>query len=139
RWRAFARPLKRLKIGDTLAFKGIEARLAAKTEDGSIELVFSKPVLAALQEAGAMPLPPYIRDGIADERDCADYQTMFAKFDGSVAAPTAGLHFTPRLMEEIAAAGIRTATVTLHVGAGTFQPIRVDDTGKHKMHAEWGE
>ena len=139
RWRAFARPVKRMKVGDALSLKGIDARVAAKAEDGSIELAFSKPVLPALEEAGALPLPPYIRDGIADARDRADYQTMFARHDGSVAAPTAGLHFTPRLMSEIEGAGIATTTVTLHVGAGTFQPVRVDDTAQHTMHAEWGE
>jgi S-adenosylmethionine:tRNA ribosyltransferase-isomerase len=86
-----------------------------------------------------VPLPPYIRGGTADARDRADYQTLFARHDGSVAAPTAGLHFTPALMETLTAAGIETAGVTLHVGAGTFQPVRVDDTDQHHMHAEWGE
>ena len=86
-----------------------------------------------------MPLPPYIRGGVADAQDRADYQTMFARYDGSVAAPTAGLHFTPELLASLADAGIATASVTLHVGAGTFQPVRVDDTDAHTMHAEWGE
>ena len=86
-----------------------------------------------------MPLPPYIRGGMADAQDRADYQTLFARYDGSVAAPTAGLHFTPGLMAALADAGIATAGVTLHVGAGTFQPVRVDDTDAHTMHAEWGE
>ena len=139
RWRAFARPAKRLRVGNTLRFKGIDARVAAKEEDGAVELAFAAPVLPALEEAGAMPLPPYIRSGVADAQDRADYQTMFARHDGSVAAPTAGLHFTPRLMDALADAGIATTTVTLHVGAGTFQPVRVDDTDQHTMHAEWGE
>jgi S-adenosylmethionine:tRNA ribosyltransferase-isomerase len=139
RWRAFARPVKRMKLGDTLAFKGIVARVAAKSEDGSVELQFDRPVLPALEDAGAVPLPPYIRGGTADAQDRADYQTLFARRDGSVAAPTAGLHFTPELMGALDAAGIGTAGVTLHVGAGTFQPVRVDDTDQHTMHAEWGE
>ena len=95
--------------------------------------------LAALEQGGAVPLPPYIRGGVADAQDRADYQTLFARYDGSVAAPTAGLHFTPELMAALAAAGVATAGVTLHVGAGTFQPVRVDDTDAHTMHAEWGE
>jgi S-adenosylmethionine:tRNA ribosyltransferase-isomerase len=86
-----------------------------------------------------VPLPPYIRGGVADLRDRADYQTMFAEIDGSVAAPTAGLHFTAELMAALADAGVKTARVTLHVGAGTFQPVRVEDTDQHAMHAEWGE
>src|SRR5262249_23589957 len=93
----------------------------------------------SLAAGGAVPLPPYIRGGIADERDRTDYQTLFARIDGSVAAPTAGLHFTPALMKALAEAGIATASGTLHVGAGTFQPVRVDDTQDHVMHAEWGE
>ncbi len=140
-WLCFARPGKRLRVGDTLAFPGLTATVAAKHEDGANTLAFDKSgadFLASLDKGGAMPLPPYIRGGTADDRDRADYQTMFARHDGSVAAPTAGLHFTPRLMAEIAAAGIRSTTVTLHVGAGTFQPVRVDDTAQHRMHSEWG-
>jgi S-adenosylmethionine:tRNA ribosyltransferase-isomerase len=142
RWLAFARPAKRLRIGDPLAFAGLNGRVAAKHPDGSIEIVFDRggaELMAAIETAGAVPLPPYIRDGIADARDRADYQTLFAKVDGSIAAPTAGLHFTPELMAALADAGVRTANVTLHVGAGTFQPVRVDDTDRHVMHAEWGE
>ena len=139
RWRAFARPAKRLRIGDPLAFKGLEARVLAKADDGSVELGFDREVLPALEAAGAVPLPPYIRGGVADAQDRDDYQTLFARHHGSVAAPTAGLHFTPPLMAALASAGIRTAGVTLHVGAGTFQPVRVDDTDGHVMHAEWGE
>jgi S-adenosylmethionine:tRNA ribosyltransferase-isomerase len=142
RWLAFARPAKRLKIGDALTFNALSGKVAAKHPDGSIEIAFDRvgaELMAAIDSAGAVPLPPYIRHGIADERDRADYQTLFARIDGSVAAPTAGLHFTPELMAALGEAGIRTANVTLHVGAGTFQPVRVEDTDRHVMHAEWGE
>src|SRR5262245_35094213 len=142
RWLSFARPTKRLRRGDALAFAGFGATVEGKNEDGSIVLAFdtSGPAfLAGLEAAGAVPLPPYIRGGVADARDRTDYQTMFARYDGSVAAPTAGLHFTPALMAALADAGIATASVTLHVGAGTFQPVRVDDTEAHVMPAEWGE
>ncbi len=141
-WLCFARPAKRLKLGDALAFGSLGATVASKHDDGSIVLAFDlsgAPFLAALEGAGAVPLPPYIRSGTADARDRIDYQTLFAKYDGSVAAPTAGLHFTAELMAALADAGIMTASVTLHVGAGTFQPVRVDDTADHTMHAEWGE
>ena len=138
-WRAFVRPTKRMKVGDALAFAGLGARVATKHDDGSVDLAFDRDVLAGLEQAGAMPLPPYIRGGTADARDRADYQTLFARRDGSVAAPTAGLHFTPELMASLEAAGIKTAGVTLHVGAGTFQPVRALDTDGHVMHAEWGE
>jgi S-adenosylmethionine:tRNA ribosyltransferase-isomerase len=141
-WLAFARPTKRLRLGDALAFGDLAATVAAKHADGSIDLVFDRggaALLAAIESEGAVPLPPYIRGGTADAQDRSDYQTLFARHDGSVAAPTAGLHFTPALMETLAAAGIKSAGVTLHVGAGTFQPVRVDDTDQHHMHAEWGE
>ena len=143
RWLSFARPAKRLRIGDALAFAGgLSAAVEAKNEDGSVVLVFDRrghDFLTALEASGAVPLPPYIRGGTADAQDRADYQTLFAKVDGSVAAPTAGLHFTPALMAALAEAGVATAGVTLHVGAGTFQPVRADDTDQHVMHAEWGE
>ena len=143
RWLSFARPTKRLKPGDRLAFAGdLGATVAAKNEDGSVVLVFNRTghaFLTALEQGGAVPLPPYIRGGTADARDRSDYQTLFAKHDGSVAAPTAGLHFTPALMAAFAEAGVATSGVTLHVGAGTFQPVRVEDTDAHTMHAEWGE
>lgn len=142
RWLCFARPTKRLKIGDALAFGDLGATVAAKHEDGSIDLSFARQganLLAAIETAGAVPLPPYIRGGVADAQDRADYQTLFARHDGSVAAPTAGLHFTPELLAALGEAGIKSAGVTLHVGAGTFQPVRVEDTDHHVMHAEWGE
>ena len=142
RWLCFARPAKRLRIGDVVAFKDLTAKVETKHDDGSLTLAFDKrdaAFLATLEKAGAVPLPPYIRGGIADARDRADYQTMFAEIDGSVAAPTAGLHFTPALMRALDEAGLKTARVTLHVGAGTFQPVRVADTNQHTMHAEWGE
>ncbi len=142
RWLAFARPGKRLKVGDALTFGALVGRVAAKRDDGSIDIVFDRggaELMAAIEIAGAVPLPPYIRGGTADARDRADYQTLFAKVDGSVAAPTAGLHFTPELMAALDTVGVRTANVTLHVGAGTFQPVRVDDTDQHTMHSEWGE
>jgi S-adenosylmethionine:tRNA ribosyltransferase-isomerase len=142
RWLAFARPGKRLKTGDVLTFDALVGKVATKHADGSIEIAFDRSgaaLMAAIETAGAVPLPPYIRDGIADARDRSDYQTLFAKVDGSIAAPTAGLHFTPELMASLDAAGVRTANVTLHVGAGTFQPVRVDDTDQHVMHSEWGE
>lgn len=142
RWLAFARPGKRLKVGDVLSFGALAGRVAAKQADGTIDIVFDcggAELTAAIDIAGAVPLPPYIRGGTADARDRTDYQTLFARVDGSVAAPTAGLHFTPELLAALDRAGVRTANVTLHVGAGTFQPVRVEDTDQHVMHAEWGE
>jgi len=141
-WLCFARPTKRLKEGDALTFTGLGARVQAINDEGSIVLTFDRSgtdFLATLESSGAVPLPPYIRGGVADPRDRTDYQTMFAEIDGSVAAPTAGLHFTPGLMQALTAAGVQSARVTLHVGAGTFQPVRVEDTDQHTMHAEWGE
>jgi S-adenosylmethionine:tRNA ribosyltransferase-isomerase len=142
RWRSFARPAKRLREGDVLRFRGLDATVEAKSDDGSLVLAFDQEghaFLTALEQEGTVPLPPYIRGGTADAQDRKDYQTLFARHDGSVAAPTAGLHFTPELMAALADSGITTAGVTLHVGAGTFQPVRVDDTDAHTMHAEWGE
>jgi S-adenosylmethionine:tRNA ribosyltransferase-isomerase len=142
-WLSFARPTKRLRPGDGLAFAGgLTAKVTARNEDGSVVLAFDSlgsAFLVSLERGGAVPLPHYIRGGVADEQDRTDYQTLFARHDGSVAAPTAGLHFTAGLMAALAAAGIATAGVTLHVGAGTFQPVRVNDTDAHTMHAEWGE
>jgi S-adenosylmethionine:tRNA ribosyltransferase-isomerase len=140
RWLCFARPAKRLKAGDALAFVGLGAAVEGKNADGSVVLAFDRSggdFLVALEKSGAVPLPPYIRGGVADPRDRADYQTMFAEIDGSVAAPTAGLHFTPGLMQALAAEGVQSARVTLHVGAGTFQPVRVAELSEHTMHAEY--
>ena len=142
-WRAFCRPGKRLKQGDTLRFgDDLTATVRGKTGEGALDLVFDADAvdLPRLLEAhGAVPLPPYIRGGIGDARDRGDYQTVYAARDGAVAAPTAGLHFTPELLAALRDKGVATTMVTLHVGAGTFQPVRVADTEAHVMHAEWGE
>ncbi|HZG08971.1 MAG TPA: tRNA preQ1(34) S-adenosylmethionine ribosyltransferase-isomerase QueA [Allosphingosinicella sp.] len=141
-WRAFVRNAKRVRDGDRIDFgHGVTALAGAKAGDGSILLSFEgeEPVELLLERAGRMPLPPYIaarRE--ADARDADDYQTMFAREKGAVAAPTASLHFTPRLMDSLAAAGIGRETLTLHVGAGTFLPVKADDTAEHRMHSEWG-
>ncbi|RVT94669.1 tRNA preQ1(34) S-adenosylmethionine ribosyltransferase-isomerase QueA [Sphingomonas crocodyli] len=141
-WRAFVRNAKRVRTGDRIDFgAGVTAIAADRGDDGSILLDFEgdEPVELLLERAGTMPLPPYIASKRAtDERDRDDYQTMFAKEKGAVAAPTAALHFTPGLMAALADAGIGTETLTLHVGAGTFLPVKADDTDDHKMHAEWG-
>ena len=153
RWTALAKPGKRLHPSDRVQFGAmsdracslttLEATVAEKHEDGQITLAFelAGPALDdAIREAGRMPLPPYIAaQRPEDERDRADYQTVYAREDGSVAAPTAGLHFTPELLERLEAAGIGHAFVTLHVGAGTFLPVKVDDLSEHRMHAETGE
>jgi S-adenosylmethionine:tRNA ribosyltransferase-isomerase len=141
-WRAFIRNAKRLREGDEIAFgSDVTAIAEARDEDGSFLLRFTgeEPVELLLGRAGRMPLPPYIASKRPpDERDRADYQTMFAREDGAVAAPTAALHFTPELMAALSAAGIRHETLTLHVGAGTFLPVKAEDTADHRMHAEWG-
>lgn len=141
-WRAFVRNAKRLKDGDRIDFgQDVTAIAVSRGTDGSVLLHFEgdEPVEVLLERAGTMPLPPYIaaKRGI-DDRDAEDYQTMFAAEKGAVAAPTAALHFTPDLMARIVAAGIAHETLTLHVGAGTFLPMKVDDTDDHQMHAEWG-
>jgi S-adenosylmethionine:tRNA ribosyltransferase-isomerase len=146
-WTALAKPGKRLKVGDRLRFGGegvpLDARVEAKHEDGQITLAFALagPALDdAVRATGRMPLPPYIAaQRPEDDRDRLDYQTVYAREDGSVAAPTAGLHFTPRLLGALAARGIERAFVTLHVGAGTFLPVKTDDLSGHRMHAETGE
>jgi S-adenosylmethionine:tRNA ribosyltransferase-isomerase len=141
-WRAFVRNSKRVREGDRIDFGNEVAALAGdKGEDGSLLLAFEgdEPVELLLERAGRMPLPPYIAGRReADERDAEDYQTMFAAEKGAVAAPTAALHFTPRLMEALAAAGVGHETLTLHVGAGTFLPVKAGDIADHKMHSEWG-
>lgn len=141
-WRAFVRNAKRVRIGDRIDFGAdVSAVAADRGEDGSILLDFAgeEPVELLLERAGTMPLPPYIAGKRpADARDRDDYQTMFAKEKGAVAAPTAALHFTPRLIAALAEAGIGSETLTLHVGAGTFLPVKAEDTEDHRMHAEWG-
>jgi S-adenosylmethionine:tRNA ribosyltransferase-isomerase len=141
-WRAFVRNAKRVRDGDRIDFgDGVVALASGREEDGSFLLTFDgdEPVELLLARAGRMPLPPYIAGRReADARDASDYQTMFAREEGAVAAPTAALHFTPRLMEKLATAGIGHVTLTLHVGAGTFLPVKAEDTSDHVMHSEWG-
>ncbi len=142
-WKAFAKPGKKLQAGDKLRFGSLEAMVQEKGEAGEITLRFEVSGVeldAAIAREGRMPLPPYIegKRGV-DAQDQTDYQTIFAEKSGAVAAPTAGLHFTPDLMLKLQAAGIAIEYVTLHVGAGTFLPVKVEDTDNHKMHAEWGE
>tara|TARA_R110002126_G_scaffold3111_20_gene17259 strand:+ start:9265 stop:10290 length:1026 start_codon:yes stop_codon:yes gene_type:complete len=142
RWQAFIRNAKRLRIGETVDFgSDVSAEAEARLDDGSFILRFlgDEPVELLLERAGTMPLPPYIASKRAiDERDADDYQTMFAREKGAVAAPTAALHFTEGLLASLAAAGIGSETLTLHVGAGTFLPVKVDETDDHRMHSEWG-
>jgi S-adenosylmethionine:tRNA ribosyltransferase-isomerase len=142
RWQAFIRNAKRLNAGDRIDFgSGVAAAAEARHTDGSFTLCFEgdEPVEVLLARAGTMPLPPYIAGKRpTDARDLTDYQTMFANKDGAVAAPTAALHFTPELIAALDAAGIGRATLTLHVGAGTFLPVKADDTDSHIMHSEWG-
>lgn len=148
-WLAFAKKTKRLREGDVLVFgqgnqdSRLSATIAEKHDGGEILLEFgcsAGELEPLLEEIGQMPLPPYIASKRAvDEADRDDYQTLFAEREGAVAAPTASLHFTECLMRKITERNIRTAHVTLHVGAGTFLPVKADDTQDHKMHAEWGE
>ena len=143
-WRAFARPARKLSAGDRIVFgDNFAAIVRDKAEGGEIGLVFDtgdRSLEDCLAHHGRMPLPPYIASRrAADSRDDGDYQTIFAAEPGAVAAPTAGLHFTPSLMQELSAADIGTVLLTLHVGAGTFLPVKAEDTADHHMHAEWGE
>jgi len=145
-WHALARNARRLRPGDTLTFEGapdLEATLLSRDDDGGVVVRFNQADAAfaeTLGRAGALALPPYIErpDG-PTAQDAADYQTVFAAREGAVAAPTAGLHFSDALLSALDAAGVQRALVTLHVGAGTFLPVRTDDVGEHHMHAEWGE
>jgi len=142
RWQAFVRNAKRLEAGDRIDFaQGVCAVAEARHADGSFTLRFGgdEPVEVLLERAGRMPLPPYIAGRRpTDEQDRQDYQTLFASEDGAVAAPTAALHFTPELLASLNEAGIGRETLTLHVGAGTFLPVKADDTEAHRMHSEWG-
>jgi S-adenosylmethionine:tRNA ribosyltransferase-isomerase len=145
-WRAFARPAKRLHVLDRLELGddgSLLAAVAGKGETGEVTLEFDlggAQLDEAIKSHGAMPLPPYIeaKRG-SEERDKTDYQTVYATVDGAVAAPTAGLHFTESLMQKLHDKGVSIERVTLHVGAGTFLPMKADDTKDHVMHAEWGE
>jgi S-adenosylmethionine:tRNA ribosyltransferase-isomerase len=152
-WTAFMRPGKRLAPGDRVVFgesadracflTALEASVRDKGEGGEVTLAFDlagPDLMAAIAERGVMPLPPYIAARRAeDAQDRSDYQTVYAAEDGSVAAPTAGLHFTPELLDRLAAAGVGLERVTLHVGAGTFLPVKTEDVAQHRMHPEWGE
>jgi len=152
RWKAFLKPAKRVAVGERIQFGhdgescflgSLDATVAEKGEGGEALLVFdfSGPVLdEAIAAAGHVPLPPYIASKRPDdERDRADYQTIYAREEGAVAAPTAGLHFTPDLFSALDTVGVERHFVTLHVGAGTFLPVKAEDTEAHRMHAEWGE
>jgi S-adenosylmethionine:tRNA ribosyltransferase-isomerase len=143
RWWAFVKNAKRIKIGDEVVFAScVSARAEERDIDGRIlwQFLLDVPIETLLDAIGAMPLPPYIASKRpADAQDVQDYQTIFARHDGSVAAPTAGLHITPSLLEQIKVAQISTAFVTLHVGPGTFLPVKVDDTDNHIMHSEWAQ
>jgi S-adenosylmethionine:tRNA ribosyltransferase-isomerase len=143
-WRAFVKPAKKLKIGETICFaESLSAEVREKTAEGEVLLAFSLSDAAldqAIERFGRMPLPPYIAGKRkVDAKDAEDYQTLFAARSGAVAAPTASLHFTPALLARLEAKGVKLCRVTLHVGAGTFLPVKADDTNEHRMHAEWGE
>ncbi|MET4800744.1 tRNA preQ1(34) S-adenosylmethionine ribosyltransferase-isomerase QueA [Bradyrhizobium sp. LB11.1] len=151
RWQALVKPAKKLVAGDRIRFGNegkvcllghLDAEVEAKGSEGEVTLSFSfhGPTLdQAIADLGSPPLPPYIASKrMPDDQDLADYQTMFATNEGAVAAPTAGLHFTPALEQALRARGVGISRLTLHVGAGTFLPVKVDDTDGHKMHAEWG-
>jgi S-adenosylmethionine:tRNA ribosyltransferase-isomerase len=141
-WWAFVRNAKRVRDGDLIEFGGgVRASAVRRDEAGAILLAFhgEEPVEVLLERAGRMPLPPYIASKReADATDREDYQTIFAREKGAVAAPTAALHFTERLLAMLDERGVRRETLTLHVGAGTFLPVKADDTADHKMHSEWG-
>ena len=152
RWLAFARPARKLNVGDRVRFGdgsssclmgALDATVAGRYEGGEVEFQFDLSGAAldsAVSSVGAMPLPPYIASRRqADGQDASSYQTVYAEHDGAVAAPTAGLHFTDQLFSDLADRGVETAYLTLHVGAGTFLPVKADEIDAHKMHAEWGE
>ncbi len=138
-WYALAKPAKKLNSGQTITFADQTAAVIEKRADGTVLIDFNLPpdqVVALAERIGQVPIPPYINRIPNDERD---YQTIYAKNVGSVAAPTAGFHFTPELMEKLKARGIKFATITLHVGLGTFRPIKTDEIEEHVMHEEWIE
>ena len=141
-WWAFVRNAKRVRDGDLIEFgEGVKASAVERDEEGAILLHFhgEEPVELLLERAGTMPLPPYIAGKRpTDEADRDDYQTMFAEEPGAVAAPTAALHFTDRLIAALDGRGVKRETLTLHVGAGTFLPVKAEDTSAHRMHSEWG-
>ncbi|MCX8500611.1 MAG: tRNA preQ1(34) S-adenosylmethionine ribosyltransferase-isomerase QueA [Alphaproteobacteria bacterium] len=141
-WKALVRPLKRLLVGDTIEFaENFAARVTNRGETGEVTLAFPEDepeFWRKLSATGKVPLPPYLRRE-AESLDEANYQTVFAKKGGAVAAPTAGLHFTPELLQQLEAMGVRLVYITLHVGAGTFLPVTVADTNLHRMHSEWAE
>jgi S-adenosylmethionine:tRNA ribosyltransferase-isomerase len=144
RWQVFAKPAKRLRVGDGVIFApGFSASVEAKSDDGQVTLRFHAAdhdgFYRLLFDYGDIPLPPYIaREGQSRAEDRENYQTVYAKHEGSVAAPTAGLHFTDALLEAIRARGVALEYVTLHVGGGTFLPVKAEDTTEHIMHSEWG-
>lgn len=140
-WRAFAKGAKRLKLGDRIDYApGFSAVVEAKDDDVLLRFSLAGPTLMrALDRHGAMPLPPYIKRTAPDAEDETNYQTVFAAKDGAVAASTAGLHFTPELLAAIDASGIERVAITLHIGAGTFLPVKTENVEDHPMHAEWGE
>ena len=140
-WHALIRNARRIRMGDVLAIEGADltARVVEKLDGGAARLAFDGPLDAALEAAGEMPLPPYITRESPRADDRADYQTVFAARPGAVAAPTASLHFTQALLDALATRGVERATVTLHVGAGTFLPVRDGDPAAHKLHHEWAE
>ena len=141
-WRCFMKPAKKVKDDDIIDFSGVEAEVSER-EEGAARLVFRLPADAmetSLAELGTMPLPPYIAGKrTPDAQDNDDYQTLFAREEGAVAAPTAGLHFTPELVAALKEQGVNFHEVTLHVGPGTFLPVKVDNIMDHKMHGEWGQ
>lgn len=142
-WQALLKPLKKIRDGEVVVFDGGLAAQVLRRSEGVVTLQFNREgdvFDAALAKVGAMPLPPYIAaKRAADERDKEDYQTIWARHSGAVAAPTASLHFDAALLDQVTARGVATSFVTLHVGAGTFLPVKTDDISAHKMHAEWGE
>jgi S-adenosylmethionine:tRNA ribosyltransferase-isomerase len=141
-WQAFLRNARRARVGDVIDFGGaVSVSVVSKQSGGSALLHFhgEEPVELLLQRVGHMPLPPYIASRrMTDAMDRSDYQTMFAREEGAVAAPTASLHFTHRLLAALDQRGVRRETLTLHVGAGTFMPVKAENTADHRMHAEWG-